>query len=435
VDGFLLSAVVLSGVALLCALLLTLQVYEHKRFVRVSLSSPPAFCKSPPAVLVCVPCKGIDLGLADNLRCVLQQDYPKYRVRFIVDSADDPARAVIEKLTSQTAVSCELLVAGTCNDCGQKVHNLCYATAELPDDVALLVFFDSDARPAPDAVTRFVNCCCRGGLQVATGYRWFVPQHVTWPNLTLCSINSAVASLLKHHGCNLIWGGSWAITRELFEKTGIRDAWRGTLSDDLVATRTLRLAGVRIVFEPGCMATSPIDTTWKQAITFLRRQFLICRCYAPVWWWVTVPFVLVPPLILFGGLPLAAVLAHEGYAFWSWPLLVSGTLYVLTILRGRWRQAVWRPRVQGEPQLLQAAARFDEWAAPVSCLIAALTILMSAVGRSITWRGIHYHIGAAGRITMLGRVPDEQQRRILLEANDQRRDQEKAARRMVGATS
>ena len=300
-NGTVLIALLLSGVALLWAVLLTLQVYEHKRYVGASLRTAPGKWGVPPGVLVCVPCKGLDLDLADNLRCVLTQDYPKYRVRFVVDSADDPASAVIKQLMSEASVPCELLIAGRCIDSGQKVHNLCHATAELPDDVEVLVFFDSDARPAPDAVARLTESVCRGGLQVATGYRWFVPQRLTLANLTLASVNAAAASLYKHHGWNLIWGGSWAITRELFERTAIADAWRGTLSDDLVASRVLRLAGVRIVFEPGCMATSPIDATWKEAVTFLRRQFLICRCYAPMWWWATVPLMVLQPLVLFGG--------------------------------------------------------------------------------------------------------------------------------------
>ncbi len=209
-NGTELIALLLSGVAALGAVLITLQVYEHKRFVARFLRTAPGKWSAPPGVLVCVPCKGLDLDLADNLRCVLTQDYPKYRVRFVVDTADDPASAVIKQLMSEASVPCELLVAGRCIDSGQKVHNLCHATAELPDDVEVLVFFDSDARPAPDAVARLIDSVCRGGLQVATGYRWFVPQRLTLSNLTLTSINASAASLFKHHGWNLIWGGSWA---------------------------------------------------------------------------------------------------------------------------------------------------------------------------------------------------------------------------------
>ena len=424
-----LTALLLAGVALLWAVLMTLQVHEHKRYVRVSLRSAPRPWHAPPHVLVCVPCKGLDLDLASNLRCVLSQNYPNFRVRFVVESVADPAHAVIQRLIATSSVPCELLVAGTCTDSGQKVHNLCCATAELPDDVQVLAFFDSDARPAPDALARLVGRVCRGGLQVATGYRWFVPHRPSVANLTLASVNAAVASLLNHQGWNLVWGGSWAVTRELFEKTALADAWRGTLSDDLVASRVMRSAGVKVAFEPGCMAASLIDVNWREAATFLRRQFLIGRCYAPFWWWATIPLMVLQPLVLLGGLAFAPVLAWQGNPFWFWPLLVSAALYALAVLRSCWRQATWSSRVNGAPDALRAAARFDRWAAPWSCLFAAGVMLASAVGRSITWRGICYHIGPAGRITLLGRVLSAEERREMIAEQARQVDRDKAARR------
>lgn len=422
VNGADLVLCLLTLMALLWAVLLTAQVHEHKRYVRVALGKPASHWLSAPQVLACIPCKGLDLDLADNLRRVVTQDYPNYRIRFVVDSADDSAVGVIKQLMAETSVPCELLIAGTCIDSGQKVHNLCCATANLPPEVEVLVFFDSDARPAVDAVSRLVAAVCRDGLQVATGYRWFVPRRMTLANLTLASINAAVASLYKHHGWNLIWGGSWAITRQLFEKTAMADAWRGTLSDDLVASRVLRLAGVRIVFEPGCMAASPIDATWKEAVTFLRRQFLICRCYAPMWWWGAMPLMVLQPLAFYGGIAWGATLAYQRHPFWYGPFLVSGTLYTLSVLRSHWRQELWIRYIQAGYETLRSTARFDYWAAPWSCLIAVGTMLLSAVGRSITWRGIHYYIGHAGRITLLGRGFSEAQRREMLAANAVRRE-------------
>ena len=427
-NSFLLIALVLTSVAVLWSVLLTLQVHEHRRYACKSLRREPGSWHAPPGVLVCVPCKGLDLDLAIHLRSVVTQDYPNYRVRFIVDSIDDSACAVIQQVMLQTSVPCELLVAGTCNGSGQKVHNLRCATANLPDDVEVLVFFDSDARPPAHAVARFVDHCCRGGLEVATGYRWLVPRRPSLVNLTLASINAAIAGLMKHHGWNLIWGGSWAISREQFLKTAVADAWHGTLSDDLVASRVMRLAGIDVVYEPGCMAASPIDVTWKEAVLFLRRQFLICRCYAPLWWWATVPLMVFQSLVLFGGLVLAWLLARDGNALWFWPLLASSTLYALAVLRSHWRQSVWRDRVPGESRIVRAAERFDNWAAPWSCLFAAGAMLISAVGRSIIWRGMYYHIGRAGRVTLLGRVPDEHQRRAMLLANRERARRDKAAR-------
>lgn len=395
--------------ALLWAVLLTALVHEHRRYVRATLRSEPPRWHRPPNVVVFVPCKGIDLELTENLRAILGQDYESYRVRFIVESESDPACDVIRPLMSGSAVPCELIVAGISSDSGQKVHNLRVATAELPSDIDALVFFDSDARPARDALARLVDCVCRGRKRVATGYRWLVPRRPSIANLTLVSINASVASLMKRQGLNLIWGGCWGITRQLFEQARIADAWQGTLSDDLVATRVLRIAGAEIVFQPGCMCQSSVDATWSQAVTFLRRQFVICRCYAPLWWWSTMPLMISQPLVLIGGLVVASLLMAAGSASWYLPLLVSAVLYGLGVLRAHWRQTTWSSRFPEERRALRTAAHFDRWATVWSCLFAVGAMLTSGVGRAITWRGVHYYIGGAGRVVLLGRAMNENQ--------------------------
>jgi ceramide glucosyltransferase len=429
-----LIAWLLAGVTLLWAVLLTLRVYEHKRYVRVCLRTAPRPWHAPPQVLVCVPCKGLELDLASNLRCVLSQNYPNFRVRFVVESATDPAHAEIQRLIATSSVPCELLVAGTCTDSGQKVHNLRCATAELPDAAQVLAFFDSDARPAPDALARMVDRVCRSGLQVVTGYRWFVPQRTNLASLMLASVNASVASLFNRKSWNLVWGGSWAVTRELFEKTALSEAWRGTLSDDLVATRVMRSAGAKVAFEPGCMAASPIDVNWREAASFLRRQFLIGRCYAPYWWWATLPLMVIQPVVLVGGLTLATYLAWQGNAFWFSPLLVSASVYAMASLRATWRQAAWSSRMISAADVLRASVRFDRCAAPWSCVFAASIMLASAIGRSITWRGICYHIGPAGRITLLGRRLDSEQRRKMIAEQTRQVRRDAGARRAAGST-
>jgi hypothetical protein len=222
-----------------------------------------------------------------------------------------------------------------------------------------------------------------------------------------------VAGLLNHQGWNLIWGGGWAITRELFETSALATAWRGTLSDDLVASRVMRFVGAKVAFEPGCMVASPIDVTWRETISFLRRQFVIGRCYAPFWWWGTIPLMMLQPLMLFSGVALVPYLLWQRSSYWFWPLVVSTTLYATAILRAHWRQTTWSSRVAGAPDALLAAARFDRWMSPWSCLFAAAVMLASAIGRTISWRGICYHIGPAGRITLLGRALTVEQRRAL----------------------
>ena len=54
-----------------------------------------------PFVSVIAPGRGLEPGLADNLRPLLEQDYPRYEVLFVFDRADDPAVKIVEDLISR----------------------------------------------------------------------------------------------------------------------------------------------------------------------------------------------------------------------------------------------------------------------------------------------------------------------------------------------
>src|SRR5436190_15370669 len=92
-------------------------------------------------VVVFCPCKGVDHDFEKNIRSLLDQDYPAYKVKFVVQSEDDPAYAAL----SNMGIS-EVLVAGRASDCGQKVHNLTYAVRHPGGAADIYVFCDSDAR-------------------------------------------------------------------------------------------------------------------------------------------------------------------------------------------------------------------------------------------------------------------------------------------------
>src|SRR5689334_18062352 len=67
-------------------------------------------------VVVFCPCKGIDVEFEKNVQSILNQDYPNYRVQFIVESETDPA------YTALRALGVSVLVAGRTTSRGQKVH-------------------------------------------------------------------------------------------------------------------------------------------------------------------------------------------------------------------------------------------------------------------------------------------------------------------------
>ena len=389
--------------AVVQAALLAMQTFEHRRFARSRLTKPrtePMHAR----IALFAPCKGFDLELEQNLRPLLEQDYLNYSVTFIVESSDDPAAQTIRQLIARHGdARARLLVAGKATDTGQKVHNLLAATAELPPDVEILAFVDSDARPRPQWLRLLAQRLDRPEAGAATGYRWFIPQRPTLANHLLYSINAAAAVLVGPGDRHLVWGGSWAIRRDALVASGLRESWRQTLSDDLVAARVLAQSKQRVEFEPACMLASPLDNTLLQTFLFARRQYVIGRFYSPAFWW----------------LGLAAVVGWN-IAFWTSSiatlnaLAAGGTgalipaaacvaLWGVNVARGLLRRNLALLYFPEHRAAIQAASRMDIWASPLVAFVNCVALVSSAFGKNLTWRGITYRLRRGGRVRIVAR--------------------------------
>lgn len=399
-------AAVIAVVGMLASWLATMQTFEHRRFLKRRRKKPPY---KPPLgrVAVFAPCKGLDLGLADNLRPLFEQDHPDFELVFIVESSADPASEVVRLLMKACPdVTARLVVAGRASRSGQKVHNLRWATANLASDIRFLAFVDSDARPGRDWLRLLVQRLHRPKVGAATGYRWFVPARPTLANRLLYSINAAVATMMGPGNKQHLWGGSWAIRKDTFDQLGIRDAWQGRLNDDLVATCELQRAGMRVEFEPSCVVPSPIDVSFRELLTFVRRQYLQGRCHVGHSWIFALIGVCLSNLALWGSTTLAVWAAARGSAWALAPAAIGAVLGALGMWRARMRREVAAIYFgdSREAQTLTAAARFDAWAWPLAGLVHAVGLLASAWGDRVTWRDIRYHVAADGRILRLRRL-------------------------------
>ncbi len=389
----------IAGVAIVQSLLLVLQTWEHRRFVR---SSMQGWERHQPGgrVLLCAPCKGRDLNLENNIRALLEQDYDDYEVSFIVESADDPACAVIRRaMAAHPWMSARLIVAGRASDSGQKVHNLRIGTARLSPRIEYLAFADSDARPRPEWLRMLISRLYRPHIGAMTGYRWLVPEENSAANKLLYSLNCNVMSLLGRDSHHLLWGGSWAIRREVFDKIGLHSAWKGTLSDDLIASRLLSQAKLQVRFEPACVVASPMDNSISEAISFSRRQYQLSYFYARDWWAFAAGSVVLSNLAWLGNLVLLTCGFLKG-ASWAWiPAAVISLLYLLAVYRGKMRQDLADLYFPHLRRTLREAKRFDILFQPAISLIHGIIVLSAGFGRHISWRGISYRLATDGKIT------------------------------------
>jgi cellulose synthase/poly-beta-1,6-N-acetylglucosamine synthase-like glycosyltransferase len=398
-DAYWLTAyLILAGLVIVESLLLALLTWEHCRYVRSCIRTAEHH-QPTGRVALFAPCKGLDLDLETNLRALLEQDYDDYEITFVVESAADPACPAIRRaMAAHPWVAARVVFAGRATDSGQKVHNLLVATEHLSRQIKYVAFVDSDARPGPQWLRSLVAHLDEPDVGAVTGYRWFTPERPTLANALVYSMNCDVISLLTRSSHYLIWGGSWAIRRSVFDAVGLRNAWRGTLSDDLVASRLMRRSRLQVRFEPACVVASPLHQTAGHAMSFIRRQYVIARLYTFDWWFFSLLGATFTNLIWLGNLGILAWSLLAGTPSPLIPIAVSAVLYAVAVYRGALRQGLVKVYFPHWEKASRPIQQFDIWANPLVELAHWMGVASAAVGCHILWRGIRYHVLPGGRV-------------------------------------
>ena len=171
--------------------------------------------------------------------------------------------------------------------------------------------------------------------------------------------------------------------REAFDTLRIRDAWSRGLSDDLLLTRAVRAAGLKILFVAACLVPTVEPCTWRQLIEWTNRQTSIVRVYGPQAWGAGL-LVQLTSLIL-GVLGLGAAARGQWFA--------AGLLLSYWIINGLGSLAVCRAALQRLAAhgftTAQRAWVQALWA-PAVTVLALVNLATSLTTRTITWRGISY---------------------------------------------
>jgi cellulose synthase/poly-beta-1,6-N-acetylglucosamine synthase-like glycosyltransferase len=328
--------------------------------------------------------------LAENLRPLLTQDYPRYEVLFVFDAADDPAIRVVEEL--KTDVARRIIIAGPATDSGQKVHNLRVATTQVDPESEVFVFVDTDARPGKDWLKKLVAPLVDKELGASTGYRWFIPEKGGLASRLRSVWNASIASALgADTGKNFCWGGSTAIRRSTFNQLAVNDRWRGTVSDDF--TSVLKEAKLPIHFTPNCLVASAGDCDFKEVLEFTTRQIKITRVYASHLW---LPLLLGSSLftiVFFGGLILISVSPRLSVV--CFPVVIFALGAAKSFVRFR---AVSRVLETSNHDLV---AHVLLW--PVASLLYLYNAIIAGFSQRITWRGITYELKSPREAVIISR--------------------------------
>jgi cellulose synthase/poly-beta-1,6-N-acetylglucosamine synthase-like glycosyltransferase len=379
--------------------------FRFARYVRDETVHPyPDFT---PFVSVIAPCRGLEDGLRENLAALFRQHYPAYEIIFATDQPDDPSLRVVEEIIRSVGqnirVNARIIIAGAAVDCGQKVHNLTVAVANVDPRSEVFAFVDTDARPDVDWLRSLVAPLGDARIGAATGYRWFIPDRGGLASQLRSVWNASIASALgEREDKNFCWGGSTAIRRSTFDNLQVKKRWRGTVSDDFTLTRTLQDGKLSIHFVPACLVASIGDCTARELFEFTNRQLKITRVYAPHLWQPLLIGSFLFCAVFFAGLALAVVRATLHLPN-SLLLMVLLFIFVLGAAKVHVRlDAVAIPLSAYRKQLRKSLpAHLVLW--PVASALYLCNTVAAACSRRIKWRGITYELKSATEAVIIAR--------------------------------
>ncbi len=356
------------GISAFATWLVTLHLKLRLRPRPEPAAWPPVWVLAPVRVE-----SGVDV--AGYLAALAALDYPRWQLVCILEDADDPTHAAIAAFCAAAPGQRRLVLAGPTSQRAQKLHNMLAALPLVPAD-AVLVTLDADTCPSPLTLRRLLRPIAVGAADLATGYRWLVPQGGLGAQLA-CWTDLAIATLPRLDRLSIAWGGATAISPQARLRLDLPALWDRAVSDDFTLTAAVRRLGLVMHAPYEVRLTSPVRWTLGQAFEFVGRQYRMVWLHAPWHWALALGTYAVP---LLGGVAMLA-LAWGGTpaALLAWPLAWALQL---------WRRRL-RARVQGPaPHAL---------AAPLALLF-ALAAVLAAPRRQLIWAGREYRLGREARV-------------------------------------
>jgi cellulose synthase/poly-beta-1,6-N-acetylglucosamine synthase-like glycosyltransferase len=366
---------------------------------------------SPKAVaILCV--RGNDPVLEACLAALLNQDYPSYDVRVVVDSRTDPAwevvQAAVAREGSATRVQVEPLTRRR-DTCSRKIAGVLQALAGLDEGYEVVALLDSDTIPHRTWLGELVAPLADPRCGAASGNRWYMPVRTSWADLARSLWNAAAVVQMYWYG--IPWGGSTAFKRDLLRRTDLLERLAGAFGEDSTLSRTIRRYGYRVAFVPAGMIVNRDTCRMGGLCRFLQRQLLTVRMHNP-WWWAVVAHGLLTSLWLVAVLAVfvaALLTANRQAAGWSGASAVAYpgvSLLLLAPMEIAVRRIV---AARGEPTRWLGAAGLLKLplAIPITQVVYGAVLLVTMFTRTHRWRNVLYRFGRNPPVQVVEDCPSQ----------------------------
>ncbi len=359
-------------------------------------------------ICVILSLRGDDPFLTDCLTAIVNQDYPNYQLRIVVDSATDPAW---QSITRSGVQSLRHVTIETLRDppptCGLKNAALLQALGTLDENVFAIALLDADTVVHSSWLRELVGPLGHNNVAVTTGIRWYVPAHASVASLMRFVWNAAASTQMV--SMQIPWGGSLAITRHALAVLDLPSHWVNGLSEDTMLTSLLAKHSLRQQFVPTLVMVNREGCTIADLSRWITRQLLVARLYHSSWAMTVVhaflsalaPLSCLTAAVVFfarsdtasattlvGGVALFQVAMYTILVFGIW--LVDRRLWQL---RGQRAGLTWSIVLR-----LPAAMLLIQFLYPI-------TVIAAMRATTVDWRGIQYRIHPDGRVSHAGHRP------------------------------
>ncbi len=358
-------------------------------------------------VILCL--RGGDPFLSKCIDGLVTQNYPNYRVCFMLDHQSDPALQILHSALGRHTFSkykIEYLdrPAGTCS---LKCSSLVQAVTSLDASVVFIALLDADTIPHPNWLRELATALQPATVGAATGNRWYMPAEFSQGALIRYVWNAA--AVVQMYWYRIAWGGTLAIKLESIRQAGLLERWSKSLCEDTMLRRQLGNIGQRVGFVPALMMINREDCTVDSYVRWVKRQLLTAKLYHPLWIGVVGHGISSALFLLWGWITCLALLLQGD---WSRGLGVCLGMFIfqacLTLMLP-WLESAVRPivRSRGEATDWYRGLSWVQfcWSVWATQWVYTWALLSCLFMRRVEWRGVEYDISGPWNIRLLGYRP------------------------------
>lgn len=364
-------------------------------FLRRITASSGSRSSFQPKAVVLIPVRGLDPIFEKNLHALLNQQYGEYRLVFIVDQGDE-TEGHLREVEAKRPLS--IVRSKPLRRCSGKIAALLAGLEHVEEDDEIVVFADGDIEPDLEWLAHLVAPLEDSGVAASTGYRWYFPTRGGLGPALQSTWNSAAGNVMFSERWTYLWGGSYAIRREVLKELRIEERWERCLSDDMIMTQALKEKGHRISFAPRATVANYTDHSFSDVLRWTNRQTCLALMYAPTMKRLTLPYVIYAASLL-----LAA--ASGFLATLSMTFLLPTLLLLSPVYLGLWKNFLRRVAFRrAMPAFSRHFSRFRFWFYLASTLIPFLMIYNVRTAlrmREFEWRGKIYKFTSPEDVTVL----------------------------------